>query len=156
MTTAAEPSARKLTGQCLCGGIRFEITAPFRPVIMCHCRQCAQWTGHAVAATAVATEHFRLTAGEDLLGWYRASGVATRGFCRTCGSSLFWKPEDGSRISILAGSLDPPTGLAVESHIHVGAKSDYFSLCDDVPKYDGGSAPMGVPPGSPALSGEGT
>jgi hypothetical protein len=99
-------------------------------VIVCHCRQCARWSGYAVAATAVPTDRFTLLSGVDSLKWHRSSDDAERGFCAECGSSLFWRPADGSRMSVLAGALDPPTGLKVGAHIFVESKSDYYDICD--------------------------
>ncbi len=125
---------KTLTGRCLCGDVRFEADAPLRPVSVCHCRQCAQWTGSMVMATSVPLAQFRFTAGEDTVAWYAASGTAKRGFCRRCGSSLFWKPNAGARIAIAAGSLDPPTGLKVDHHIFVADKSDYYDIHDGLPQ----------------------
>lgn len=132
---ADEP--RPLTGRCLCGAVRFEATPPLRAVSFCHCRQCARWSGHVVAATAVKPERFRLTAGEAALTWYRSSAEAERGFCSRCGSSLFWRPSDGSRISIMAGSLEPPTGLSGAHHIFAAEKSDYYDIDDGLPRHAG-------------------
>ena len=128
---SAEPQT--LRGRCLCGAVTFTITAPFRPVIVCHCRQCARWTGHVSPDTAVAPDRFTLTSGKDALAWYRASNAATRGFCRNCGSPMLRKPDSGTHISIQAGCLDPPTGLAIGSHIYVGDKSDYYEISGDAP-----------------------
>ena len=50
---------------------------------------------------------------------------ARRGFCGTCGSSLFWQAAGGERIGITAGTLDPPTGLRVAAHIYTHQASDY-------------------------------
>jgi hypothetical protein len=36
----------------------------------------------------------------------------------------------------MAGTLDPPTGLALEQHIFIADKSDYYVLNDDLPKLD--------------------
>ncbi len=135
-----------LTGRCLCGAVAFELLPPVRDVIVCHCRQCAQWTGYAVAATAVTSENFRLTQGEKSLKWYSASQHAERGFCSVCGSSLFWKPSDGSRISVLAGALDPPTGLKTAAHIFVADKSDYYDIKDDAPLYAKGGGEISAAP----------
>ncbi|MEZ5923700.1 MAG: GFA family protein [Hyphomicrobiaceae bacterium] len=125
---------KTLTGRCLCGAVRYEADAPFRPVSVCHCRQCAQWTGAFVMATSVAADRFRLVSGDASLGWYSASEIAKRGFCRNCGSSLFWKPNDATRISIMAGTLDPPTGLKLDHHIFVADKSDYYDILDGLPQ----------------------
>ncbi|MFN0217827.1 MAG: GFA family protein [Hyphomicrobium sp.] len=134
------PQAR-LTGSCLCGAVRFELSPPLRDVIFCHCRQCAKWTGSAVAATAVSPENFTLIEGADALAWYSASKHAERGFCARCGSSLFWKPTDGSRIAVLAGTLDQPTGLVTRAHVFVADKSDFYDIADDAPHFDASGEP---------------
>ena len=70
------------------------------------------------------------------LRWFRSSERAERGFCETCGSNLFWRPLGSDTMSITAGSLDTPTGLAIEKHIFAGAKSDYYRIEDGVPQRD--------------------
>jgi hypothetical protein len=123
-----------LTGQCLCGSVKFRLSPPLREVVVCHCRQCARWTGLAVAATAVEINNFELLGGADELAWFASSSEAARGFCKRCGSSLFWKPNDGSRISVLAGSLEPPTRLKIGMHVFVADKSDFYEICDGAPQ----------------------
>jgi hypothetical protein len=131
-----------LTGHCLCGAVHFRLEPPIRDIIVCHCRQCATWTGSSVAATAVSTQNLHVDRGGEDVQWFSASAQAQRGFCRRCGSSLFWKPEDGSRISILAGCLDQPTGLAIAAHIFVASKADYDHICDGAPQYPEGAGAM--------------
>jgi hypothetical protein len=121
------------TGGCLCGKVRYRIAGKLRPVIVCHCGQCRKQTGYAVAATAAAVSDFALEHAATL-AWYRASPVAERGFCSACGSVLFWKPDGGDRISIMAGSLDAPTGLAIEKHIYVADKPDWYEITDGKPQ----------------------
>lgn len=117
------------TGSCLCGGVAFEINGPLRPVIMCHCTQCRKQTGHIGAFTSC--EDTALTFTRDAsLAWYRASAEAARGFCRNCGSVLFWKGDGRNYTSITAGSIDGPTGLAIEGHIYCADKGDYYAILD--------------------------
>jgi hypothetical protein len=126
---------QEILGHCLCGAVLFALHPPVRNVAICHCRQCARWTGYAVAATAVAPENLAIRSGADEIKWFSSSTHAERGFCRICGSSLFWKPADGTRIAVLAGTLDPPTGLTVAAHIFVDDKSDFYEIVDDAPQY---------------------
>ena len=133
---------KPLAGSCLCGAIRFELHPPIRDVVVCHCRQCAKWTGYAVAATAVSRENFKLLSGGDDLKWFSASTHAERGFCGRCGSSLFWKPADDSRMSVLAGSLEPPTGLKIGAHIFLADKTDFYEVRDDAPKFAGSAGEL--------------
>lgn len=114
-------------GSCLCGGVAFEINGPLRPVVACHCTQCRKQTGHFGAFTACANADLTFTR-QDSLAWYRASDVAARGFCKTCGSVLFWKGDGRDYTSIAAGSLDGPTGLALEGHIFCADKGDYYEI----------------------------
>jgi hypothetical protein len=71
------------------------------------------------------------------LRWYRSSAEAQRGFCSTCGSSLFWQPEHGQYISIMAGTIDGPTGLVSCEHIYTASASDYYGLTDGLPQFPG-------------------
>ena len=76
----------------------------------------------------------------DGLSWYKTSEVARRGFCRVCGSSLFWEPFEFDATGIVAGSLDGPTGLKTIGNIFVGEKADFYELSDDLPRFDASSA----------------
>jgi hypothetical protein len=125
-------------GRCLCGGVRFEVHGPLRPVIYCHCTMCRRASGHIVAATACAPEHLHLVSALPLR-WYQSSAIARRGFCSTCGSQLFWEPAHGGHISIWAGTLDKPTGLKAAQHIFVGDKGDYYEITDGLPQRTGDS-----------------
>ena len=73
---------------------------------------------------------------DEGLRWYRSSSTAERGFCATCGSSVFWRPGHGRHISIMAGTLDAPTGLAAEEHIFVADASDYYRIDDGLPCFE--------------------
>jgi hypothetical protein len=116
-------------GSCLCGGVRFRVRGALRGVIYCHCSQCRKQSGHFFAATSAAAADLSVT-GEDLLTWYAASEEARRGFCRVCGSALFWKRVGADEVSILAGAFEKPTGLKGEVHIYVADKGDYYEIDD--------------------------
>ncbi|HEY6482992.1 MAG TPA: GFA family protein [Steroidobacteraceae bacterium] len=125
------------TGRCLCGGVRYRVRGTLREVITCHCTQCRQTSGHYVAASGAPTNTIELLCS-DTLTWYASSATAERGFCRRCGGNLFWRPLANERAwtSIMAGTLDPPTGLSVSQRIYVADKSDYYRLEDDIPHID--------------------
>jgi hypothetical protein len=120
------------TGGCLCGAVRYEVTGNLRPVIACHCSQCRRQSGHYAAFTAAPDSALRIRA-TDALAWYRASPQAQRGFCRLCGSSLFWKQDGATSTSIAGGSLDGATGLHIAEHIFCADKGDYYEISDGAP-----------------------
>ncbi|MGH9561517.1 MAG: GFA family protein [Terracidiphilus sp.] len=121
------------SGGCLCGGVRYRVRGELRGVIVCHCSQCRRTSGHHAAMTSAPSANIELT-HSDRLVWYRSSDTAERGFCSSCGGNVFWKQAGRDEISITAGTLDTPTGLAIAEHIFVADKSDYYTIDDDVPK----------------------
>jgi len=72
-------------------------------------------------------------------------GDRRTGFCGVCGSSLFWKPASGGRVSIAAGTLDPPTGLATAAHVFVGDAGDYYEIGDGLPQRADGDHGIAIP-----------
>lgn len=132
--------SRKITtGGCLCGAVRYEVKGALRDVINCHCTMCRRIHGgfgpHSKALKADIT-----VTDATGLAWYRTSEVARRGFCRLCGSSLFWEPFDQDATGIVAGSLDGPTGLKTIGHIFVGEKCDFYEINDGLPRFEGSSS----------------
>ena len=132
------------TGACLCGAVRYRVTGPLRPVISCHCSQCRRTSGHFVAATATRKANFELTEDRGLT-WFDSSPEARRGFCKVCGSSLFWERHGDPHISIMAGTLDGPTGLETAMHICLADAGDYYTVADGTPQIDGPEHGMSVP-----------
>lgn len=125
------------TGHCLCGAVRFRTRGQLREVIACHCSQCRRQTGLYYAATNVSLDRLDVD-GMDQVSWYRASDAARRGFCRICGSALFWQADDADYMSIMAGAFDQPSGLAIGYHIFCADKGDFYEIDDYRPQYPAG------------------
>ena len=117
-------------GRCLCGAVTFKIIGELRKVLVCHCSQCRRSSGHLWAATEAPLEAIKIDS-QKTLSWYRSSSKAKRGFCRRCGSSLFWQLDGSTSLSIAAGSLDIPTGLDGVEHIFFDDASDYYKIHPD-------------------------
>jgi hypothetical protein len=137
MADDVKNTSEYVTGSCLCGGVRFRISVPLRPVVACHCTQCRKTSGHHVAATRVDNSRLEML-GDETLRWYRSSESAERGFCSRCGGNVFWRVVGSDGTSIMAGTLDAPTGIRLESHIYAADAGDYYSIDDGVPVYPKG------------------
>ena len=124
------------SGSCLCGAVAYEITGSLRNVVACHCSQCRKQTGHFYAATDCRDDDLTVHDPDGQLRWYAASDFARRGFCGTCGSALFWRRNDGTETSILAGSLDEDGGVKLERHIFVADKGGYYEIADGLPQFE--------------------
>ena len=120
------------TGRCLCGAVSYEATGALRDVVVCHCRMCRKAHGHIGAYTASARDALRLVEARGLK-WYRSSAQARRGFCSECGATLFWDGDGRDTMSIAAGTLDEPTGLATALQIHVASAGDYYPVDASTP-----------------------
>ncbi len=123
-TGLTQSHSAQLTGSCLCGGVRYRLDGQARDVVNCFCGQCQKTSGHYVAATRVAKTDLTIEQG-DTLRWYDSSKEAKRGFCRQCGGNLFWDNNTEDSISIMAGTLDKPTGLQTTLNINTEDASDY-------------------------------
>jgi hypothetical protein len=128
------------SGACLCGAVAFEFETDAPAADACHCGQCRAWSGHYWASVNASHASLRFLSGEDNVGWFRSSELVRRGFCKTCGSALFWHPDrhrdHSHRIAIGAGSLKKPTGTALTKHIFVADKGDYYEIADGLPQKD--------------------
>lgn len=126
------------TGGCLCGAVRYEVAGRLRDVVNCHCSMCQRLHGNFGPHTKAHKSNITITHDEGL-AWHQTSAVARRGFCRLCGSGLFWEPYAMDATGIIAGSLDQPTDLKTMGHIFVGEKADFYEITDPCPQFEGSS-----------------
>ncbi len=119
------------SGRCLCGDITYTLSGPLHRPSVCHCGQCRRQSGHVWASAQAPRDNVAITGSVQ---WFAASATAQRGFCRRCGSFLFWQHGNEDTISVSLGSLDGPTGLSLEKHIFVADKGDYYDIGDGVPQ----------------------
>jgi hypothetical protein len=138
--TAALMTEGTLHGGCLCGAVRYEIaTGPQAGVdpaallgTYCHCSMCRKATGGGYATLlSIPREAVRWTKGSPTL--YRSSPIATRGFCRQCGSPLFYDGEAEKQLSLTAGSLDDPSGIKPDHHYGIESRLPWADCGPDLP-----------------------
>ena len=104
----------RLTGGCLCGGVRFEIDAPLVSAGYCHCTRCQRRTGTAASVSGrIAPGSLRVVSGAELVrALDPGHGGFLKEFCTTCGSALWSRsPEDPERISVRLGVVDGDPGI---------------------------------------------
>lgn len=125
---------KMLSGACLCGAVRFTAKGRFGAVSVCHCAQCRRWHGAPGSYTSVRRDRL-VFQNESGLAWYRSSDRARRGFCRDCGTSLFWEETGAPHLALAMGCLDRPTGLREQLHIFTAHKGDYYDIADGLPQW---------------------
>jgi hypothetical protein len=119
------------TGKCLCGAVRYTVESVETEHHACHCGICRRWAGAPVFAAAAAGVRFE---GAESLGRFSSSEWAERGFCRRCGSHLFYylKPADQYLMSV--GSFDDPAGFTLAREIYIDHKPSGYAFAGELPK----------------------
>jgi hypothetical protein len=120
---------RTISGHCLCGAAGFTAKRQTFEAGVCHCGICRRWTGGIDISVECEGDGVELT-GEENISVYRSSDWGERGFCKICGSSLFWRLQDGSYYALSLGALDSTDGIAITKQIFVDEKPTYYDLAN--------------------------
>lgn len=127
-----------LAGSCLCGGVKFEVTAPFTAFRYCHCSRCQKASGSAHAANIfVPKAQFAWRAGEALIKKFdlpTAQRFAVW-FCTQCGSRVPHQPKGREDMLIPAGLLDnaPADMPRPENSIFWGSRAKWYVPPGEMP-----------------------
>ena len=103
------------TGGCLCGKVRFTAENVETGFHACHCGMCRRWSGSPVFAATTGGVMFE---NDDQLAIYDSSDWAERGFCKNCGSNLFYRLKSGAYF-MSVGAFDDPTPFKMVGEIYV-------------------------------------
>ncbi|WP_026942949.1 GFA family protein [Hellea balneolensis] len=116
----------KLNGKCLCGEVAFKVEEPAH-LDSCHCGQCRTWSGSVNMSLDFTMVEFENRKG---LKWYRSSEWAERGFCSTCGSSLFYRlVEDLSKMSVCVGAVQGISDdVKITKEFFIEEKPGFYNL----------------------------
>lgn len=120
------------TGACLCGAVRFSARFAGGGVDACHCGMCRKWSGGVFLAAAAED-----LAVEGEVGAYRSSDYGERVFCKTCGTSLFWRMQDGSSAHVAVSALDDLSGLTLAQEIFIDDKPAFYDFANPTRKLTG-------------------
>ena len=110
-----------LNGSCLCGAIRYTISAPVSELRACHCRNCQKASGAAGSVNAVVPRAaFNVTRGTPK----RYTGVADSGrtlhryFCGDCGSPIYSQRDTTPEtVVVRAGTFDDAGDMKITANI---------------------------------------
>ena len=122
-----------LTGGCLCGAVRFEVSEPLVSASYCHCTRCQRRTGTAASPQAkIAPGSLTVLSGEELIrAWSPPSGWAKL-YCSGCGSALWSRdPDDNEVKSVRLGVFDSDPGIRPEYRQFVAYAAPWEQLPDD-------------------------
>lgn len=118
--------ATRKTASCLCGTVRITAINPSEKVGACHCGTCRKWGGGPFMEIDCGTDvSFE---GEDEITVYDSSSWAERGFCKKCGSHLFYRLKESNQHMIPVGLFDDQEHLVFESQVFIDKKPPFYSF----------------------------
>lgn len=127
------------SGGCLCGAVRYKITAePFMQAV-CHCKNCQRQAGSGWSMILGLPED-----GVEITGSVQtyvdhgtSGGEVHRQFCPTCGSPVFTRvPAQAGWIFVKAGSLDDTSSFNPQIQFWTASKQHWIEI-PDVPGVPG-------------------
>jgi len=127
-------SAAPLSGRCLCGAARFTAKPEKMTMDACHCSMCRRWSGGPAMTVFCTDVQFE---DESAVGVYVSSEWAERGFCKTCGSNLFWRTHDHKMFTVSAHAFDNPEQFPFEVEIYIDQKPANYAFANDTKKMTG-------------------
>ena len=121
-----------VTGGCQCGAVRYAINGPLGSAGICHCRMCQKAFGSYFAPLAgVPLGDCVWTSGKP--GIFKSSQAVERGFCRDCGTPLFFRYIDRDRISLSLGSLDDPARVEPARQFGIESRLAFLATLTSLP-----------------------
>jgi hypothetical protein len=122
-----------LSGGCLCGAVRFEVTEPLVSSGYCHCTRCQRRTGTAASASArIAPGSLRVLSGEEHVNAYSPTEGFHKVFCAACGGALWSQSqEDPEVIAIRLGAFDGDPGIRPTYRQFVAYAAPWEPIPDD-------------------------
>lgn len=127
---------QKLEGACLCGAVRYRVTAPPIDAAYCHCRICQKSAGAPVVAWLTSdVSSFAYTGEPPAI--YRSGLHSQREYCGRCGTQIaFRRIESPATVDVTIASLDDPSRVVPEYHIWRQSRLSWFELADTFPRHD--------------------
>lgn len=116
----------KENGSCLCGAVRITANNLNNKVGACHCGMCRKWGGGPFMAVKCGTDvSFE---GEDNIAIFDSSNWAERGFCKKCGSHLFYRLKESQQHMVPVGLFDEQDLFVFENQVFIDKKPPFYSF----------------------------
>lgn len=135
-----------ITGQCLCGGVRYESSEPPIVTRVCWCGLCQKiGAGSATVNVFFQTATFKIQGAlHDHVSIADSGNVMHRRFCPTCGTAMFTEAENRpAMIGVRAGTLDDPSVVKPSMTIWTSAAPVWAAIDPNLPSYEKGAPPVG-------------
>ena len=126
---------KSIQGQCLCGAVKVEATEVKPSIGACHCSQCRQWTSSPMQTVDCGSDV--KFSGEENISRYNSSEWAERGFCKQCGSTLFYRLKQNGMHFMAAGLFGDLDGFVFDHEVFIDEKPHFYSFANQTHQMTG-------------------
>ncbi len=114
------------TGSCLCDAIQFTAKNMSTHVGACHCKMCRKWGGGPFMEVDCGPDV--IFTGTENISLFNSSEWAERGFCRQCGTHLFYRLKESNQHMMPVGLFDEDDGLIFKTQVFIDKKPSFYSF----------------------------
>lgn len=119
---------RNQTGSCLCGAVKVLAHKASEAVGVCHCATCRKWGGSAFMEIDCGSDvEFE---GDENISVFDSSQWAERGFCKVCGTHLFYRLKEAQLHMMPVGLFDDDSGLELKTQVFIDEKPSYYCFSE--------------------------
>ncbi len=129
------PDKIHAVGSCLCGAVKITANTLSEAVGACHCQTCRKWGGGPLLAVDGGTD-ISIT-GDEKITIYDSSEWADRGFCKGCGTHLFYRLKQNQQYILPAGLFGDDHDFLFDHQVFVDEQPGYYQFANDTEKMTG-------------------
>lgn len=119
---------QSVKGKCLCGSVEITVANASSDIGACHCGMCRKWSGGPLLAVDCGTDV--TISGNDNVSTFQASEWAQRGFCKQCGTHLFYKLIANGQYMMPAGLFEGSPEFNFDHQIFIEEKPGYYDFAN--------------------------
>ncbi len=116
-------------GVCLCGAIQITAKDTEKSVGACHCQMCRRWGGGPFMEIDCGTEVS--IKGKENVSVFNSSAWAERGFCRRCGTHLFYRIKETGQHMIPVGLFEDDENLVFDHQVFIDERPSYYQFAGE-------------------------
>lgn len=116
-------------GHCLCGAVQVTAKTMSSKVGACHCNMCRQWSGGPLLVVDCGSE-VSFT-GEESITAFDSSEWAERGFCKKCGSHLFYRLKQSNQYFVPVGLFERSEAFVLDHQVFIDEKPEYYCFANE-------------------------
>lgn len=122
-------SVSNAKGHCLCGEVEISVAELNPEFGACHCHMCQRWGGGPLLAADCGDQV--TFSGKENITVYASSDWAERGFCKNCGSHLFYHLVSSGQYIMPLGLFEITEDFKFDHQIFVDEKPDCYQFANE-------------------------